>query len=100
MHSRIGPPVIQPYYDLLKLLGKKTSNRKACLSPGFFPGSVLVRWLQQPYSYRWVPAELPWEPSGDSMFFIYIVTLVAVSMIMTAAASENPFCLISAHRGK
>ena len=29
IHSRIGPPVTQPYWDLLKLLAKRTSAAPA-----------------------------------------------------------------------
>jgi len=40
----------------------------------------------------------PLGAAGDAILFIYIVTLVAVCLIMTAAASENPFAFIGASR--
>jgi formate hydrogenlyase subunit 4 len=42
--------------------------------------------------------EAPLGASGDAILFIYIISLAAVALIMTAAASENPFAMIGASR--
>ncbi len=98
VHSRIGPPVVQPYYDLLKLLGKED------ILPHDIRFSRVVAWLcfaAVATAALFVPmgtSSAPMSSAGDSIFFIYIATLVAVSLILTAAASGNPFAFIGASR--
>ena len=98
VHSRIGPPVIQPYYDLLKLLGKEdirsSSNYLAGLAPWACFAVVATATLFVPIG----TGEAPFGAFGDAILFIYIIALAAVALIVTAAASENPFALIGASR--
>jgi len=98
VHSRIGPPVIQPYYDLLKLAGKEDLQPKDMPFARFLPGICFVTVAVAALFVPMGTGRAPLGTAGDSMFFVYIVTLVAVSMIMTAAASENPFAYIGASR--
>ncbi len=98
VHSRIGPPVIQPYYDLLKLMGKED------IQPRGMHFARIVVWVcfaGIATAALFVPmgtGKAPLGAAGDSVFFIYIVTFVAAGLIMTAAASGNPFAFIGASR--
>jgi formate hydrogenlyase subunit 4 len=98
IHSRIGPPVIQPYYDLLKLLGKEdiqsSGNYLSRMAPWICFGTIATAALLVPMG----TIEAPLGAFGDSILFIYITTLVAVTLIMTATASENPFAFVGASR--
>lgn len=98
IHSRIGPPIIQPYYDLMKLAGKED------IQPRGMPFARIIVWVcfaGIATAALFVPmgaGRAPLGAAGDSIFFIYIVTLVAVSLMMIAAASGNPFAFIGASR--
>jgi len=98
VHSRIGPPVIQPYYDLLKLLGKENIKPQgksfAQVAPWICFAAIATAALLVPMG----TGRAPFGAFGDSILFIYVVTLVAVCLIMTAAASENPFAMVGASR--
>jgi len=98
VHSRIGPPVIQPYYDVLKLLGKEEIHPAGIYSARLLPwlcfGITGTAALLVPMGTTYAP----FEAFGDSILFVYIVTLIAVTLIMAAAASGNPFAFVGASR--
>jgi formate hydrogenlyase subunit 4 len=97
IHSRMGPPIIQPYLDLLKLLGKEdlkvTDNFLARLSPMIALAAVMVASLLIPFG-----TSPPLEGSGDMISFIYFVGLAAVAIIVGGMASESPFAVVGAGR--
>ena len=98
IHSRKGPPFRQPYYDLLKLLGKEDLE----VSPNF-----LIRWAPVVCLATILTAGLlvpmgtikpPLAAAGDVIVFIYFITLTAVVIMMSAAASESPYAQIGVSR--
>jgi len=97
IHSRMGPPIIQPYLDLLKLLGKEdikvTDNFLVRLSPMIALAAVMVSSLLIPFG-----TSAPLGGSGDMIAFIYFVGLAAVAIIIGGMASESPFALVGAGR--
>lgn len=105
IHSRVGPPIIQPYYDLAKLFGKEDLRASANLLVRFAPYaciiSIAMAALLVPMgtfntsSNTFVP---PFNNYGDSILFVYLIALAAVAMILTAASSENPFAFVGASR--
>jgi formate hydrogenlyase subunit 4 len=105
LHSRIGPPIIQPYYDLAKLLGKEdlksSANPLVRIAPLACLVSVAIAALLVPMG-TFQAATKTFEPPlgafGDTILFIYCVTLAAVATIVTGAASENPFASIGSSR--
>jgi formate hydrogenlyase subunit 4 len=97
VHSRKGPPLIQPYYDLAKLLAKEdlapTSGLVWQLAPAACLGALLVAALLIPLG---PPAPLAW--AGDVIAFLYFVALAAVAVMLGAFASGNPYAYIGASR--
>ncbi len=97
VHSRIGPPIHQPYLDLLKLLGKE----EMVSSPyTFFRYSAVLALAAILTSAVLVPlgAAPPMESSGDMIVFIYLVTLAAVMVVLSGITSDSPFSFIGASR--
>ncbi|GAB6183253.1 respiratory chain complex I subunit 1 family protein [Thermodesulfovibrio hydrogeniphilus] len=98
LQSRVGPPLLQSYYDIVKLMGKEdlisTVNPLFRISPYLTVITLGVAALLVPI------AELnpPFSFWGDIFLFIYIITVVGIAIIMTAAASENPFAYVGASR--
>jgi formate hydrogenlyase subunit 4 len=97
IHSRMGPPIIQPYIDLLKLLGKEdikvTDNFLVGLSPIIALAAIMVSSMLIPFG-----TSAPLGGSGDMIAFIYFVGLAAVAVIIGGMASESPFALVGAGR--
>ncbi len=97
VHSRQGPPITQPFYDLLKLLGKEDLQSVPSLVVQYAPlvafASVLVAALLTPMGMR-----APLGQYGDMIVFAYFVTIAAVAVVMTGLACASPYSMIGAGR--
>jgi formate hydrogenlyase subunit 4 len=98
IQSRQGPPLVQPYYDLLKLLGKDSLN-----SAGTWPfkaapllafAAILVVTAVIPFGFR----ANALAGRVDILAIIYLLTLGGVAVLIGALASRNTFALIGASR--
>jgi len=97
IHSRMGPPIVQPYLDLLKLLGKEdlrvADNFLLTLSPLVALSAVMAASLLIPLG-----TAPPLEGAGDMIAFVYLVGLAAVAIIVGGMASESPYAVVGAGR--
>ncbi len=97
---RVGPPLLQPVYDFVKLLGKETivprdGNRAAfLLAPAVgMSGILLVS------SLLWKTILNPGEGFvGDLIVLLYLLTLPSLAVIVGGFASANPFASLGASR--
>lgn len=98
LQSRQGPPLVQPYYDLLKLLGKQrvvsAPNAGFRIAPAAALAAAVVVLTLIPLGVR---------PSGlgaraDAVAVIYLLTFGGVAVLLGALSSRNPFALIGASR--
>lgn len=98
IQSRQGPPLLQPYFDLLKLLGKED------IESGETPGMQrLAGWL----SLTAVLAVACLLPMGfgaplnlasDVILLIYLLTLCGVSTLLAGMAAGSTYSLIGVSR--
>lgn len=97
VHSRKGPPITQPYLDLMKLLAKEDLTPAAGLAwqlaPSVCLGAVLMAALLIPLG---PPA--PLSAAGDAIAFIYFAALASVAVMLGAFASGNPYAYVGASR--
>ncbi len=97
VHSRIGPPVYQPYLDILKLLGKEEIDSSSHIlfrtSAVFAFASVLTTAVLVP-----IGAIPPLYAGGEILVFMYIITFSAIMVIMSGVTSASPFSIIGASR--
>jgi len=97
VHSRKGPPLIQPYLDLLKLLAKEDLIPEASvlwqLGPTVCLGAVLMAALLTPLG---PPPPLAF--AGDAIVFLYFIALAGVAIMLGAFASGNPYAYVGASR--
>lgn len=97
VHSRTGPPITQPYFDLLKLLGKEdlrtTSGLPYVLAPALSLASVLLLATLVPLG-----AAPPLAFAGDLIVLIYVAATSAVLLILTAFASSSPYAVVGGSR--
>ncbi|MCU0848937.1 MAG: NADH-quinone oxidoreductase subunit H [Spirochaetes bacterium] len=98
VQSRQGPPVYQPYLDILKLLGKETIN--SADNWGFKIAPVMA--------FASIISVIAFLPLGsranalsgyaDVITVIYLLTLGGVSILLGALSSRNTFAMIGASR--
>ncbi len=97
VHSRIGPPLHQPYLDLLKLLGKEelvtTPHALYRYSAVLGLAAILTAAVLIPIG---VPP--PLQNAGDIIVFIYLITLAAVMVVVSGLTSDSPYASIGASR--
>jgi formate hydrogenlyase subunit 4 len=98
IQSRQGPPLIQPYYDLLKLLGKESLNSAGTWPFKFAPLLAFAAILT-------VTAVIPFGGRAgffvgglDAILVIYLLTLGGAAVLFGALAGRNTFGLIGASR--
>jgi formate hydrogenlyase subunit 4 len=98
IQSRRGPPLLQPYFDLLKLLGKED------IESGEVPAMQRVAaWLAlaAPLAVAcFLPLGwgAPMNPAGDVIVLIYLLTLCGISTLLAGMAAGSTYSLIGVSR--
>ena len=99
MQRRIGPPILQPLYDFLKLIGKETiiphnaSKTVFLIAPVIGLISLVAVALFIPV-YQFAP----FSNVADVIVIVYLLTIPAVALIMGGAASGSPFAGVGISR--
>ncbi len=97
VHSRIGPPLYQPYIDILKLLGKE----EIVSSDNFFfrySGVLALAAILSTAVIIPIGARPPLGNAGEIIVFVYLITLSAIMVMMSGITSESPFGIVGAAR--
>jgi len=97
IHSRIGPPVTQPYWDILKLLGKEnlqsTGGVVYSALPALTLGSLLLLAALIPMGNT-----PPLAFAGDMIVVLYVASMSSVLMMLVGFASGSPYASIGSSR--
>ena len=98
IQSRQGPPVLQPYFDLLKLLGKED------IEAGEIPFMQrFVSWLSLA-SVLAVAALVPMgfgtamNVAGDVLLLVYLLTLCSICTLLAGLAAGSTYSLVGISR--
>jgi len=96
---RKGPPFLQPFYDILKLLGKEVIVPEGSKGTGFLTAPLIglagvtlvstILWGANLWGRAFV---------GDLIVVIYLLTLPSLAIILGGAASGNPISGLGASR--
>ena len=102
MQKRVGPPILQPFYDFFKLCGKETivptaaSRTTFMMAPLLGLSALVVIQLFIPvFNFR-VFRNLP--EVADVIVILYLLLIPAVSVMMGGAASGSPYAGIGLSR--
>lgn len=97
---RVGPPLLQPLYDFVKLLGKETivpqagSKLTFLLSPLFGLAAVTIV-----STILWLVMIFPQQTFlGDLIVVIYLLAIPSICVIIGGFASGNPLASLGASR--
>ncbi len=100
VQMRVGPPFLQPFYDVLKLMIKETCVPEGA-PRGLFLSAPLVGLaaaaLASTLLWR---SFLPLGPtfSGDLIVVLYLLTVPALAVILGSFASQNPLASLGGSR--
>jgi formate hydrogenlyase subunit 4 len=97
VQSRQGPPIYQPYLDLLKLLGKDnlvSDNWAFKLAPMMAFAAVTAVVTIVPIGFK--PNML--TQYADVITIVYLLTLAGISILLGALSSKNAYAMIGASR--
>jgi formate hydrogenlyase subunit 4 len=98
IQSRQGPPIRQPYLDLLKLLGKEDIESGQSPAMQRFAAylalaSVLTAACLVPMGFR-----APLNGSGDVILLIYLLTLCGICTLLAGLAAGSTYSLVGISR--
>lgn len=99
MQKRVGPPILQPFYDFFKLCGKETIIPAAAerntfmLSPLVGLAALVVIQLFIP-----VFGFTAFSGIGDIIVILYLLLVPALAMILGGAASGSPYAGVGLSR--
>lgn len=100
IHHRIGPPVLQPLYDILKLLGKETLIPEAALTPVFcaapvmgFAAALLLSVILGMNAFLSGRDYL-----GDLVAVVYLMVIPSLALILGGSSSASPHAAVGTGR--
>jgi formate hydrogenlyase subunit 4 len=98
IQSRKGPPVAQPYFDLLKLLGKEDIEsgqmpRMQRFAAYLSLATVLTLACLVPMGFA-----APLNGAGDAILLIYLLTLSGICTLLAGLAAGSTYSLVGISR--
>jgi formate hydrogenlyase subunit 4 len=98
IQSRQGPPIRQPYYDLLKLLGKEDiesgeSPRMQRFAVYLSLSAILTVACLVPMGFA-----APMNSAGDVILLIYMLTLCGICTLLAGLAAGSTYSLVGISR--
>ncbi len=87
MQGRVGPPILQPYYDVRKLLQKENAGANSAIGTYIFWALI----------FTFVSGGI-FFTGGNILLCVFVITLAEMLFIMAAYASRSPFAEVGAHR--
>ncbi len=87
MQGRVGPPLLQPYYDVRKLLSKDNVSVNQTMRTYIFT-ALLLTFLAGGIFFS----------GGNFLLCVFVITMAELMFILAAYSSRSPFAEIGAHR--
>jgi NADH-quinone oxidoreductase subunit H len=100
LQRRVGPPLAQPFFDLVKLARKRTMVPDIAAKPVFL-GAPLIGAVSMLLAAALVPIAGVYTPEpvlGDLLVLLYLLTIPAVVLMVAGSASGSPFGAIGFSR--
>lgn len=98
IQSRVGPPILQTYYDLIKLFRKEllvpsTASKLFIIAPILSFFTSVATLFVVPYTLS-----NPLGFEGDLILFIYLLIFSSITALLGGLSSSNPFTEVSSSR--
>jgi len=95
LQGRVGPPLVQPLFDIVKLGFKRTMAPDVACSPVFF-GAPLIGAMSMLLPIAGVYA--PNAMTGDLLVLLYLLTVPGIALMLAGSASGSPYGAIGFSR--
>jgi NADH-quinone oxidoreductase subunit H len=99
MQNRVGPPLLQPFADLVKTLGKEVIDPKD-IDRGAFNAAPLIALASVMAAFLYIPVigASPLAFSGDLVLVLYLMTLPTLTLFVMGWLSRNVFACMGGIR--
>jgi len=97
IHSRKGPPISQPYWDLLKLLGKEDLRTTGGVLYAILPALTLASVLLLATLIS-IGATAPLAFAGDMIVVLYVAAMSGVLIMVAGFSSASPYASVGSSR--
>jgi len=94
LQNRIGPPIIQPFYDIKKLFQKKKLKSQ---NDPFFNYSPFFYFLSTYALFLFIPFSII-AFNFDFVVLVYITILSSAFYVLAGLSSDNPFGIVGSMR--
>src|SRR5579864_4458372 len=98
IQSRQGPPLLQPYFDLLKLLGKEDIESGKTPPMQRFAALLSLAAMLAVACFLPMGFGAPMNLAGDVLLLIYLLTLCGISTLLAGMAAGSTYSLIGVSR--
>ena len=99
MQKRVGPPILQPFYDFFKLCGKETIVPAAASRSTFLAAPMLgLAALVVIQLFIPIRGFSAFSGMADVIVILYLLLLPALAAILGAAASGSPYAGVGLSR--
>jgi len=98
IQSRQGPPLLQPYFDLLKLLGKEDIESGQSPMMQRFAAFLSLATLLTVSVQIPIGGQAPLGAQSDVILLIYLLTLSGISTLLAALAAGSTYSLVGMSR--
>ncbi|MFH1772394.1 MAG: complex I subunit 1 family protein [Candidatus Omnitrophota bacterium] len=100
LQYRVGPPLLQPALDIIKLLGKETLMPYGADKTVFFGAPLIgLASVAVVSTVLWLTLFNPFKSFlGDIFVIMYLLLIPSISIILGGFASKNPLASLGASR--
>ncbi|MFH0939226.1 MAG: complex I subunit 1 family protein [Planctomycetota bacterium] len=98
VQSRIGPPVLQPYYDLFKLLGKEDIESGEAPMMQRFAAYLSLAAILTVAMLIPMGGLAPMNAVGDALLLIYLLMLCGIATLLAGLAAGSTYSLLGMSR--
>ncbi len=100
LQGRFGPPILQPFWDVIKLMGKENIVPKGAVKWIFnsVPIIGLVATITVLFYIPYGSMGAVFGPYGDVILILYLLIIPALSMVIGGFASGSPYATVGAQR--
>ena len=98
IQSRQGPPLMQPYFDIFKLLGKEDIESGEAPGMQRFATYLLLATVLAAACLVPLGLPAPMHGSGDVILLVYLITFSGICTLLAGAAAGSTYSLVGTRR--
>jgi NADH-quinone oxidoreductase subunit H len=99
MQNRVGPPLFQPFADLVKMLGKEVIDLRG-VDRAAFDAAPLLAFASVVTAFLYIPVvgASPLSFEGDLVLVLYLLTIPTVILFLAGWLSRNVYATVGGVR--